>query len=238
MSAAGWEDLAPERAAFRFDGREIRALAGDSVAAALAANGERRLRRTRDGKWRGVFCGMGVCQECLVTIDGVPSQRACMTRVRDGMVIETQDYAPAPRPAGRVDTTWPREVETPKVLVVGAGAAGLAAATAAARSGCNVVILDERAEPGGQFYKQLSSGFRAGAPADRQMRDGAALVAAARAAGVGIVPGATVWGAFGPREVAAEVGGRTRLFAPRALILATGAYERGVLWPGGRCPAS
>jgi sarcosine oxidase subunit alpha len=72
----------------RVDGREIRACAGESVAAALLAAGERRLGRSaRSGAPRGAFCFMGTCQECLVRIDGAPAQ-ACMTPVRDGMVIE------------------------------------------------------------------------------------------------------------------------------------------------------
>ena len=72
----------------RVDGREIGAYAGESVAAALLAAGERRLGRSaRSDAPRGAFCFMGACQECLVRIGGVPTQ-ACMTPVREGMVIE------------------------------------------------------------------------------------------------------------------------------------------------------
>jgi sarcosine oxidase subunit alpha len=41
---------------------------------------------------RGGFCGMGVCQECRVTVDGRPDQRACMTEVRDGMEVSTDAH--------------------------------------------------------------------------------------------------------------------------------------------------
>lgn len=72
------------------DGEPVHAHLGESVAAALLADGRRVLRRTvKRGEPRGVFCGMGVCFECLVTIDGAPGVRGCMTVVRDGMRIET-----------------------------------------------------------------------------------------------------------------------------------------------------
>lgn len=72
------------------DGRETVAYEGESVAAALLAGGARALRLTdRDHEPRGYFCGMGVCHECLMTVDGMPHVRACMEPVRPGMRVET-----------------------------------------------------------------------------------------------------------------------------------------------------
>ncbi len=77
------------------DGRSVTAAATDSVAAALLAAGTTTLRRTPvSGAPRGLYCGMGVCFECLVTIDGAPNQQACLTTVRDGMTIETGGSRP------------------------------------------------------------------------------------------------------------------------------------------------
>jgi D-hydroxyproline dehydrogenase subunit gamma len=73
------------------DGRPVRAHLGESVAAAMLVEGLAATRVTRGGAPRGLYCGMGVCYECLVTIDGVPNTRACMTWVKDGMSIECQD---------------------------------------------------------------------------------------------------------------------------------------------------
>jgi predicted molibdopterin-dependent oxidoreductase YjgC len=84
--------------AISFDGAELNAFEGETVAAALMAAGRRVLRRTAGtGAPRGVFCGMGVCYDCLVVIDDAPSQRACMIEVRDGMRIRSQ-AGPRPRP--------------------------------------------------------------------------------------------------------------------------------------------
>jgi len=77
--------------AITVDGRPLRAFEGESVAAALIAAGEPATRRTPGGAPRGVYCGMGVCFECLVVVDGVPNTRACMTWVREGMEVALQD---------------------------------------------------------------------------------------------------------------------------------------------------
>ncbi len=71
------------------NGRAYPAFEGETVHAALWAAGFRELRKTvKTGRQRGIFCGMGVCYDCLVTIDGVPNRRACMTLVEDRMEIE------------------------------------------------------------------------------------------------------------------------------------------------------
>ena len=81
------------------DGKTVTALPGDSVAAALLAAGIVACRTTPvSGAPRAPYCMMGVCFECLVTIDGVGSRQACLARVRDGMRIETQQ---GKREAGR-----------------------------------------------------------------------------------------------------------------------------------------
>lgn len=72
------------------DGRPTTAYLGESVAAALMADDDLGLRITTGGESRGVFCGMGVCFDCLVIVDGVPSCRACVTWVRNGMVVDRQ----------------------------------------------------------------------------------------------------------------------------------------------------
>jgi len=73
------------------DGRWVMAYAGESIGAVLMASGSKVTRWTaRTGEPRGYFCGMGVCQDCLVTVDGVPNVRACMTPAREGLRVETQ----------------------------------------------------------------------------------------------------------------------------------------------------
>lgn len=72
------------------DGEVTLATKDETVAAMLIRTGKHVFRNsTERGKPRSVYCGMGLCHECLVSIDGVPRVRACMTKVRSGMVIDT-----------------------------------------------------------------------------------------------------------------------------------------------------
>jgi len=71
------------------DGEPVSAFAGESVATVLLALDRRTFRHTEQGAPRGLFCGMGVCFDCLVTVDGVENVRACLTPVAEGMVIAT-----------------------------------------------------------------------------------------------------------------------------------------------------
>lgn len=85
----------PPRVAFRFDGRDIEARAGESVAAALLAAGIPRFRASAvSGAPRGPYCLMGACFDCLVRIDGIAHRQACMVEVRNGMVVESQTGKP------------------------------------------------------------------------------------------------------------------------------------------------
>src|SRR5205807_2635334 len=91
-------------------------------------------RRTRiTGEPRGIFCGIGACYDCLVTIDGVPDQRACLIPARPGSVVSTQDGAAAVgRRAGLVAAAAPQPVSC-DVAVDGAGSAGGGSVVHAAR---------------------------------------------------------------------------------------------------------
>lgn len=73
--------------------REIVAPHGASVAAALLLAGVLAFRRSVSGEPRAPLCGMGVCHECRVTIDGVPHRRSCLVTVRDGLHVTMEDHA-------------------------------------------------------------------------------------------------------------------------------------------------
>ncbi|MFQ5614120.1 MAG: (2Fe-2S)-binding protein [Anaerolineae bacterium] len=74
------------------NGQPVEAYPGESIAAALMAAGRRALRHTPVyGSPRGFFCGMGICFDCLVTVDGQPNVRSCLAEVRPGCVIEVPE---------------------------------------------------------------------------------------------------------------------------------------------------
>jgi len=73
------------------DGAPLPAFTGETIAGALLASGRRAWRHTRHGQPRGMFCGIGVCFDCLVTVNGTPQVRACLTPVAEGMIVQTQE---------------------------------------------------------------------------------------------------------------------------------------------------
>jgi predicted molibdopterin-dependent oxidoreductase YjgC len=72
------------------DGQEVKALSGQSLAAALIQHGIWTFRRNPvSAQLRGPYCGMGVCFDCEVTVDGRVDVRACLIDVSHGMVVST-----------------------------------------------------------------------------------------------------------------------------------------------------
>ncbi|MEO1536740.1 MAG: (2Fe-2S)-binding protein [Pseudomonadota bacterium] len=87
-----------ERVTVFIDGVRCEADADESVAAVLARQPEFWSRKTAvSGEKRAPYCMMGVCFECLATVDGVASVQTCLTRAKDGMRVERQV---GPRRAG------------------------------------------------------------------------------------------------------------------------------------------
>ncbi|WP_144460845.1 (2Fe-2S)-binding protein [Siminovitchia fortis] len=80
---------------FQFDGKLYYAREGETIAAALLANGVRRLRvHEESGTPRGFYCNIGHCMECRVTVNGQPNKRACLTIVEEDMLIESGKRLP------------------------------------------------------------------------------------------------------------------------------------------------
>lgn len=77
---------------FTFDGIKMEGYEGEPVAVALKANGVMIHRYTRKKhEPRGIFCAIGRCTDCVMIVDGKPNIRTCVTPLKEGMVIRTQD---------------------------------------------------------------------------------------------------------------------------------------------------
>lgn len=84
--------------AFTFEGRQVEARPGETVAAALLAAGFRDLRSSAiTGAPRGAYCLMGACFDCLVRVDGIPNRQACLTLVEPGMDVRRTPLATSER---------------------------------------------------------------------------------------------------------------------------------------------
>jgi NADPH-dependent 2,4-dienoyl-CoA reductase/sulfur reductase-like enzyme len=231
VDPAGVAPRTPELIA-TWNGVPLAAAAGETIAAALLAAGEPACRVTRGGAARGPFCGMGVCHDCLVTVDGAPS-RACLTLIAPGARVARHQVGAADAARPPVAT----EVRQVDLAVVGAGPAGLAAARAAALAGLKTLLIDERKQAGGQYLKQPAAAFAVDPTRlDAQFREGRTAIEAARVAGVDHLADATVWAADAEGALLVDAGDRAIRVEARRLLLATGAGERAVPFPGWTLP--
>jgi len=86
------EDTSPESVSVTIDGQLCQAKKGEMIAATLLANGFQTHRYTaKRHEPRGIYCGIGQCTDCVMTVNGVPNVRTCITEIAEGMVVETQE---------------------------------------------------------------------------------------------------------------------------------------------------
>lgn len=82
---------------FQFNGETYEGYTEDTIASALLANGIRTLRNHEEsGNPRGIYCNIGHCFECRVTVNNKTNMRACLTPIEDGMVIVSGEQLPTP----------------------------------------------------------------------------------------------------------------------------------------------
>jgi len=129
-------------------------------------------------------------------------------------------------------------MNTCDLAIVGAGPAGLAAATEAAELGLDVVVVDENARPGGQYFRHPPAGFRpvGETPWEKDVRRGQSLFAVLGHPRVTYLPDAVVWDMPEPSVLAVAAGPRSGRVQARAVILAPGAQDRPVPFPGWTLP--
>jgi NADPH-dependent 2,4-dienoyl-CoA reductase/sulfur reductase-like enzyme len=123
-------------------------------------------------------------------------------------------------------------------VVVGGGPAGLATARTAAGHGVRVLLIDENPELGGQYYRQLPASFRPGPSRrlGRESAEGRRLIEEIRALGVELRLDSVVWSIFDQRTVAIASRDSSSLVLAQTLVLAPGAYDRPVPFPGWTLP--
>jgi len=86
------DDTSLESVSVTIDGQRYEAKKGEVIAATLLANGLKTHRYTaKRHEPRGIYCGIGQCTDCVMTVNGIPNVRTCITEVAEGMAIETQD---------------------------------------------------------------------------------------------------------------------------------------------------
>jgi len=129
-------------------------------------------------------------------------------------------------------------MSAPEVVVVGAGPGGISAALEVARAGASVWVLDEYPRPGGQYFRQPAPGLTVEPDSSvlEHASEGRLRIKQAEEAGVRFLPQVMVWGAFADGSLAILSEGKAEVLAPAKLILAAGAHERPVAFPGWTLP--
>ncbi|MBN1155609.1 FAD-dependent oxidoreductase [candidate division KSB1 bacterium] len=226
---------------FTFDGQDITALEGDTIAAALHAAGIRTLSHSlRRHHPRGLFCAIGKCSSCLMEVDGCPNVKTCLVPVKDGMVVKSQDgWGRFPSATSRKDYQR-KEIPTREtdIAIVGAGPAGLSAAIYAARLGARVMVMDENYLVGGQLIKQthMFFGSKDHYAKTRGIDIGTLLRQQCDELAIEILTECSVIGYYHPHELAMVHKRKLNHVKAKAVIIATGASENMLTFPGNDLP--
>jgi thioredoxin reductase len=210
---------------FQFENIVYSANSGDSIASALISNKIFEINNNGLSK-RGIFCGMGVCHECLVEVNGENNVRACMRKLDNNAIIFKQKQIKITK--FKNDTSYKkkgRESFSSDLLIIGGGIGGLSAALAASNCGVNTILIDDREKLGGQFCKQPIIGENA--TCDDQVIFGKNLINKVINNGVNIFTNTSVFAIFENKEILAIKDNELITFRPKKIIFSTGAYERG-----------
>ncbi|MGA2789233.1 MAG: FAD-dependent oxidoreductase [Candidatus Bathyarchaeia archaeon] len=279
-----------EPVTFFFEGRPVEGYSNETIAAALYASGVRTFSRSmKYHRPRGFFCAIGRCSACMMTVNGIPNVRTCMTNIRDSMKVQRQSGFPnadhdlfsimdklgfyfslksgfyhrkmispsfmrgtyikvitsftglgkLPTKKAIPTTRTDKVHENVDLVIIGGGPAGLTAALEAGRRGAKVVILDDKKMLGGQLVKQTHRFFgdarhHAGVRGIRIAEKLTKKIFELR----NIKPyvGASVFGIFDKHTVGAVQEDRLLKFEARKIIIATGAYERTLVFENNDLP--
>ncbi|MDA2981856.1 MAG: FAD-dependent oxidoreductase [Actinomycetota bacterium] len=238
VKAKGVDSYGPS-CTFEFNEKKLEGVVGDSIASALINSGEYGLRNTEGSEKRGLFCGMGVCNECIVKVNGEEGLLACMTPLKPNMEITNQEqHISKPNFETEPELDQLPEISlSPDVLVIGGGPAGLSVAAKLGSAGKQVLLIDERKASGGQYFKQPASDFEISEEKlDSQYRKGKALIRKFEASGAKSIFNMKIWGVFGPEKILGYDSSNCYVITPKHVVIATGAFERGLVFPGWTLP--
>ena len=191
-------------------------------------------RHSVTGEARAPLCGMGICFECRVTINGQAHSRSCQIPAADGMQAKTdcrmQNAECGMNSGGKNPQSEIRNPQS-EVLVVGAGPAGIAAAIRAAESGKQVCVIDDNpapASPGGQIWRADQA-----KPSSPEAREWFERL---KSVNVNFIHGARIVAQPEAGRLLAETTDGVCDLRFEKLILATGARERFLPFPGWTLP--
>lgn len=225
---------------FFYQDQKLEAYKEEVIASALFAHGIHCFgKHAKDDSYQGIFCANGQCAQCLVLANGIPV-KSCVTPIQEGMKVEPMlGHAALPeddKPVlqGKIEE---KEVD---VLVVGGGPAGLSATIEMAKYGVSILIADDKQSLGGKLSLQTHNFFGS----TRECYAGTRGIDIGKhlAESVMQYPNVSVWlespvvGVFVDGKVGILSKGNYCLVKPKVMLVASGARERNLFFPGGDLP--
>lgn len=225
---------------FTWNGQFLKGLDGEMISSALIANGIHIFgHHPIDNSPQGIFCANGQCSQCLVIVNDLPV-KSCMIPLAEGMDIHSVEGLPQlPLDDFFVSTSKPPVMDT-DVLIVGGGPAGLSATIELGKLGVATLLVDDKDRLGGKLVLQThkffgsvedsyagTRGFEIGKILENKL-----LISES----VDIWLNTTAVGVFSDGIVGVVKNGSYRMIRPKKLLVATGARERMLPFPGNTLP--
>jgi NADPH-dependent 2,4-dienoyl-CoA reductase/sulfur reductase-like enzyme/Fe-S-cluster-containing hydrogenase component 2/bacterioferritin-associated ferredoxin len=226
---------------FTWQGKTLTAKSGETISAALFANGIRVFgHHQKDHSPLGIFCANGQCSQCMVIADGKPV-KSCMELVTQGMHVSPNDGLPELPKVTGTPAVAPIEEIRAQVLIIGGGPAGLSAAIELGKLGVKVLLIDDKHRLGGKLVLQTHRFFGS--------MD--AVFAGTRGIDIATIlekelnkyPSVEVWtrstclAVFSDKKVGVlRDGDEYKLIVPDVLLVASGAREKFLAFKGNTLP--
>ncbi|MFX1410221.1 MAG: FAD-dependent oxidoreductase [Promethearchaeota archaeon] len=226
---------------FIFDGKQLIGFEGMVISSALFLNKIKIFgHHVKDSSPQGIFCANGQCSQCNVIVNSIPA-KACMTPLKEGMIIESCNGLPELPAIDNVVSVGDSDIIDTEVLVIGAGPAGLSAAKLLGENNINVLLVDDKNRLGGKLVLQTHKFFGSQEDVYAGMRG----IDIAKILGEIVQQSSTVdvWlnsvclAVFSDSLVGILKENRSYvLIKPKYILVATGAREKMLVFPGNTLP--
>ena len=226
---------------FTFENKEYEAYAGETVASALTRNDIKNFRKDKNNGHRGIYCNMGICNECIVEINGNQSIKSCTANIQENDKIFIQKYN-AELPNLKKNIQFEKKIINYDILIIGAGPGGIGASLSLNGSQDKVALIDEKQTIGGQYYKRLSKVFniKNKKKLDYQIQEALEFENKLNNTNIDFYNGYKVWGVYklddSKYEICCSKENKDLRIICKKIIISSGSYEKPYFVDGWHLP--